>query len=591
MIATVAVAATRLWARSRTLWDWDETLFCLGVRNYDVVLHHPHPPGFPLYIALAKFVRLFVHSDFHALQAIVTLAAMAMFPLLFWLARELRFPVATAMLGAGLFCFLPNVWFFGGTAFSDIAGLALLVAACATLLQGCRSRHAYFAGAVLLGLAAAVRPQALMIGCAPALVASWCRITEKRGRDVLTASAIGMAILAVSYGGAALASQSVDGYLEMNGKLRDYVRHVDSFLSSERPPVISLLPDFFVHPAPGGHMIVVMSILALSSIVISLIRPKPGVWLLAAMFLPFNVFGLFMLDFHSISRYSTGFAPMYAILAVDGIAAAALLAWRAMPPPAVVASQLIVVAAIVVRLVWWTVPALREVRSTPSPPVQTMRWIHENVPHGDKLYVHGSLQAFSDYLLTDYDPTIIESGAELPARPVDRHEWFVTEGATSAIGGRNFNRRRDRLFDIARRRYFEVSVSPLSDLFRFGPGWFENESDGAVEWRWMSGRSQTLLPPLSGNGRLTLAFDIPSELVSRHPSIEIRVNGQIIDRFVCSTPSTTRTWTVPSRANAWNELVISMDRVLNPAKEGISSDSRDLGLELTSHGWGQAEAR
>ena len=44
------------------------------------------------YVAAAKVFRFFVHSDFHALQAINILAAMALFPLLFWFALELRFP-------------------------------------------------------------------------------------------------------------------------------------------------------------------------------------------------------------------------------------------------------------------------------------------------------------------------------------------------------------------------------------------------------------------------------------------------------------------------------------------------------------------
>jgi hypothetical protein len=121
---------SRIWARSRTLWDWDEALFAIAVRSYDVTLHHPHPPGFPLYIAMA----------------------IALFPLLLWFALELRFPFRTAYLGSLLFVFFPNVWFFGGTAFRDIPALALL-----------------------LGLAAAIRPQSLVVGCAPALYASWCR--------------------------------------------------------------------------------------------------------------------------------------------------------------------------------------------------------------------------------------------------------------------------------------------------------------------------------------------------------------------------------------------------------------------------------
>ena len=587
-LTAVVVALTRLWARSRSLWDWDETLFSLGVGDYDVVQHHPHPPGFPLYIALAKVVRLFVHTDFHSLQVVAMIAAIALFPLLFWLAYELRFPFATAFLGSLLFVFLPNVWFFGGTAFSDIPGLVLVIAACATLLRSCRHRRSYFTGAILLGLAAAIRPQALLVGCPPALIASWCRIREKRAKDVVVASVIGTAVLGVSYGGAALASESVEKYIAMNRSLREYVRTVDSFLSPGRPPVLTLFPDFFVRAIPGGHITIAISVLALISVVASLFVRKPGVWILVAMFLPFNVIGWFMLDTNSISRYSIGYAAMYAILAVDGAAALMMPIWRRAPSIAAGTLQTIVVGAAIARLVWWTLPALRDVRSTNSPPVTAAEWIHAHVPQSSKLYVQSSMGPFSDYLLRGYDVTVIEDPAELPLRPVSPKEWFVSEGSSGVVGGHNFVRERGHLFNIARQRYFEVSIVPMPSVFRFGKGWYGGESVGETAWRWSSGRSETLLAPVAGTARLTLGFDIPIELAPRKPVIEIRVNGQLVDRFVCSTPSMTKSWLVPARGDVWNVLVISMDKVLNPAKEGITADTRDLGLDLTSYFWGPA---
>ena len=79
LIAGTAVAlATRFLARGHSMWDWDEALFCLGVRDYNVILHHPHPPGYPLFIAAAKLVRFAVNSDFLALQIVFeTFAALA----------------------------------------------------------------------------------------------------------------------------------------------------------------------------------------------------------------------------------------------------------------------------------------------------------------------------------------------------------------------------------------------------------------------------------------------------------------------------------------------------------------------------------
>src|SRR6185369_16121625 len=99
----ILCAASRFLALARSLWDWDETLFCLGMRSYDVTSHHPHPPGFPVYIALGHIAHLFTRSDFRALQAVNLIAGMLVFPAIFFLARELRLPFVTAAI-AGALC-------------------------------------------------------------------------------------------------------------------------------------------------------------------------------------------------------------------------------------------------------------------------------------------------------------------------------------------------------------------------------------------------------------------------------------------------------------------------------------------------------
>src|SRR5436305_1894026 len=47
------LAAHLLWL-PRTLEDLDSINFALGVRDFDVARHQPHPPGYPIFIALAK---------------------------------------------------------------------------------------------------------------------------------------------------------------------------------------------------------------------------------------------------------------------------------------------------------------------------------------------------------------------------------------------------------------------------------------------------------------------------------------------------------------------------------------------------------
>src|SRR5213076_2587523 len=117
---------------------------------------------------LAKLIPL---DAFHALQAIVFVSSLFVFPAMFLLARELGADDVTA-IGAGLLLsFFPNVWFYGGTALSDVPSMVLAITASALLLRGRRGARALIAGAVLLGIAAGFRPQNLLIGFVPFVAA------------------------------------------------------------------------------------------------------------------------------------------------------------------------------------------------------------------------------------------------------------------------------------------------------------------------------------------------------------------------------------------------------------------------------------
>ena len=41
-----------------SLEDLDSVNFALGVRDFDVAHHQPHPPGYPVFILLAKTARV-----------------------------------------------------------------------------------------------------------------------------------------------------------------------------------------------------------------------------------------------------------------------------------------------------------------------------------------------------------------------------------------------------------------------------------------------------------------------------------------------------------------------------------------------------
>ena len=54
---------THLRALPRTLEDIDSINFALGLRHFDPALHQPHPPGYPVFIALGKISHAVWPSD------------------------------------------------------------------------------------------------------------------------------------------------------------------------------------------------------------------------------------------------------------------------------------------------------------------------------------------------------------------------------------------------------------------------------------------------------------------------------------------------------------------------------------------------
>src|SRR5439155_7176775 len=57
-----------------SLEDLDSINFALGMRHFDVAAHQPHPPGYPLFIVLAKAVHLVVPSEANALSLVSIVA-------------------------------------------------------------------------------------------------------------------------------------------------------------------------------------------------------------------------------------------------------------------------------------------------------------------------------------------------------------------------------------------------------------------------------------------------------------------------------------------------------------------------------------
>ena len=90
----------------KTLEDLDSVNFALGVREFDVARHQPHPPGYPVFIALGKIstgVLRVAGVDGAAprgLAVVSALASAAALPALFLFFRRLERRVGPWLRGS-----------------------------------------------------------------------------------------------------------------------------------------------------------------------------------------------------------------------------------------------------------------------------------------------------------------------------------------------------------------------------------------------------------------------------------------------------------------------------------------------------------
>ena len=358
-----------------TLEDIDSLNFALGLTDFDPAKHQPHPPGYPIFIALAKAVRVMVPSDAMALALLgAVFGALAVFPMLKIFedveALDGR-PAGRSMVVASLTVLLavasPLYWFNASRPMSDVPGFAVTLAAQAALvaafvrqrLNPARTPEALedsgkmiVLGAFLSALAIGMRSQAFLLTLPLLLIV----LVQRAGRGAagaLLGSAmtftIGILLWAIPL---VVASGGPSAYFTAMGAQggEDFAGVDMLYLNpSSRRLAFNLLETFI---QPWASPVLGWTVFALAALggVVLLLRSRRAAILLAVLIGPYFVVHL-LLQETLTTRYALPFIPVVAYLAVRGAEAAV--------PTFKLAGTTVIVALVVVWSLAVTLPSLR----------------------------------------------------------------------------------------------------------------------------------------------------------------------------------------------------------------------------------------
>ena len=195
LFAGLAVYGLALWVwRPATPFEQDEVLFLRALDRYDVAKHAPHPPGYPLYVAVGKVVRWAVGTPESALELVAVAASLATLAGAWLLARRLGAGRPAATLAAAVTATVPTFLFHGSVGFSDIPGTAVALLAAFTLVIALERPSMLPLGAILTAAACAVRPQLVLLLLPLGVAALALASLKRRWGAIAGALAAGVAV-------------------------------------------------------------------------------------------------------------------------------------------------------------------------------------------------------------------------------------------------------------------------------------------------------------------------------------------------------------------------------------------------------------
>jgi hypothetical protein len=592
--------ATRFIAIPASLWEWDDILFARALHKFDPASHSPHPPGFPVFVAMTRAAYWVVGDEHRALTTVAFIFASLVAPALFYLYRAVLEDRRIALAGALLGSFTPNVWVHSGAGRSDGVAFTLGIIGLTLVIRGIQSQRSLIAGCAVFGLAMGVRTTLLPV-MGPAIALAFLIRLRRQWRGVIAAVAVGTICVLVWYL-PMIYYLTWPAYRAALDNQSQYVLTTDTIFAEVQTLKLFFyrLRRFFEHIWGTRWIMYSVYVFALTGLItLAAKRQWKTIGLMAILFLPYLIF-TFILNTRLIAPlYALPYTPLFTGLAACGLIMAPRWLFHSGRWRALRNSGLFLAVCLTVVIAGWTYPAIGLLHREVSPPVRAFNHLKKILDPENDLLLYGTIfLPHASLYLPNHRKAILEESldpgnnliwslADLPrvirltgdpilSRSGEHFIWTSSE-----VGA-------ERLLKPSTERYSGAHITEISrpQGIAFLSGWYPVEIDQKEIRRWMQLRGKVALYNLAESMTLQLRGSIvdPPD-PDRRPALIFRLNGKEIDRFIFASSEIDHQLTIkPDPSLAWSILSLEIDQRVIPRDRSTRS-TRELGLKCFNIEW------
>ncbi len=171
---------TRIPYATKFLFAWDSGTVALGTQHYNLALHEPHPPGYVLYVLLAKIVNYFA-NDINAVLVWISIISSILAVVFLYLLGKEMFGRSVGLIAALVLIFSKIFWAYSEVAFSYTLQcfLATLIAYLGyKYIKNTDQKKYLYLGSIALGIAGGFRQDLIVF-----MIPLWLFVTWKFAKN------------------------------------------------------------------------------------------------------------------------------------------------------------------------------------------------------------------------------------------------------------------------------------------------------------------------------------------------------------------------------------------------------------------------